>query len=344
MPSWRCCAGTRPTGFRACPVSARRPPRRYSRSTAPWRASWPPSTTPNRHCPRGCGPSCERPPTTSRPPARWCGWPPTRPSRCRRRPTPCRWSRPTRGVPRSWRPGSGSGHRSRGCRRRSTRCPRRDVTVLLGPAHLVSALVVLESHRDLTLGAVDADVAVEAAALFDRRILTVVALDVFDVLRAVAVGLVGEDLLHTDLRLTDVQLGGDEEAGRPEAQHQDDRHQDRGEHADHRADDRPRPLRAARGRLAIRSRVLTVLTGLTVLAVLTRLPVLTGLRVGAGLAVLSGLRAVLAGRGAVLVLLRVARGLRERLRRRVVLRGRLLVLPVFGGRVGGRMPGRLLPT
>jgi hypothetical protein len=59
---------------------------------------------------------------------------------------------------------------------------------------------------------------------------------------------------------------------------------------------------------------------------------------------LSGLRAVLAGRGAVLVLLRVARGLRERLRRRVVLRGRLLVLPVLGGRVGGRMPGRLLPT
>ncbi len=159
----------------------------------------------------------------------------------------------------NWRPGWASGHRSRGCRRRSTRCPV--VTALLGPTHLVGALVVLERHGHLTLGAVDADVAVEAAALFDRRILTVVALDVFDVLRAVAVGAVGEDLLHAGLRLADVQLGGHEEPWRPEAQHQDHRDDDGGEHADHRADDRPRPLRAGR-RLAVGARVLAVLPGL----------------------------------------------------------------------------------
>jgi len=51
----------------------------------------------------------------------------------------------------------------------------------------------------------------------------------------------------------------------------------------------------------------------------------------------------LSGLGGVRVL-RVTRGLWERLRRRVVLRRRLLVLPVIRGRVGGRMPRRLLPA
>src|SRR6202044_977488 len=113
------------------------------------------------------------------------------------------WWPPTRRVPRNSRPGSGSDHRSRGCRRRSTRCPRREAAAcgLLGPTDLVGALVVLEGHRHLALGAVDADVAVKAAALFHRRILAVVALDVFDVLRPVAVGVVAEDLRHTSLRL-----------------------------------------------------------------------------------------------------------------------------------------------
>src|SRR5271165_2459884 len=315
MPSWRCCAATPPTGCRVYPASARRPPRHYWRSTARWRGSWPPSTTPNRRCPRVLGPSCATPPTTSKSPAPWCGWPPTRLSRYRRRPTPCRWWRPTRRGPPSWRPGSGSRPRSRGCKRRSTRCPGREVFALLGPADLVGALVVLEGHRDLTLGAVDADVTVEGGALFNGRILAVVALDVFDVLRPVAVGVVAENLRHTSLRLIDVQLGGHEEPRRPEAQHQYHRHDDGGEHPDHRANDRPRLLRAGvRGRLAVGPRVLGVLTRL---AVLSRLP-------------------------PVRVLLRVARGLRERLRRRVVLRRRLLVLSVIRRRVRGGVPCRLL--
>ena len=39
-------------------------------------------TTRNRRCPRHIGRSCSPPPTTSRRPGRWCGWPPTRRSRC----------------------------------------------------------------------------------------------------------------------------------------------------------------------------------------------------------------------------------------------------------------------
>ena len=66
------------------------------------------------------GETAGREPTTSRPPARWCGWPPTRPSRFRRPPTRCRWPPPTRNAPPSWRPHWASGRRSRGCRRRST--------------------------------------------------------------------------------------------------------------------------------------------------------------------------------------------------------------------------------
>jgi hypothetical protein len=62
----------------------------------------------------------------------------------------------------------------------------------------------------------------ERGALLDGRVLSVVALDVFDVLRAVAVGFVAEDLLDPGLRLADVELRGDEEAGLPEAQHQHD--------------------------------------------------------------------------------------------------------------------------
>src|ERR1700759_1691617 len=140
---------------------------------------------------------------------------------------PCRWWRPIRRASPNWRRSWAWGRRSRGYRKRSTRCPGRD---LLGPTHLVGALTVLERHRHRPLGAVDADVAVEALALLDGRVLTVVALDVLDVLRAVAVGGVGENLLHAGLRLADVELGGHEEAGRPEAEHQDDRDDDRGEH------------------------------------------------------------------------------------------------------------------
>src|SRR5258705_7590207 len=105
--------------------------------------------------------------------------------------------------------------------------------MLLRPADLVGAAVVLERHGDLTLGAVDADLAVEGVTLLHRRAGTVVALDVLDVLRAVAVGLVGEDLRHTRLGGADVELGGDEEAGLPEAEHADDRADDGGEPADH---------------------------------------------------------------------------------------------------------------
>ena len=79
-----------------------------------------------------------------------------------------------------------------------------------------------------------------------------------------------------------------------------------------------------------------VLTRLTVLARLTRLTVLARL----GLAVLARLLRISGGLAAVLVLLRIA--LRIGLRRRVVRRGRLLVLPVFSGRVRGCLPGLLL--
>src|SRR5947209_10384628 len=140
-------------------------------------------------------------------------------SRSRRRPTHYLWSLPTRRGSLSSPPGWVSGPRSAGCRKPSTRCPRRE-PALLGPAHLVGAFIVLERHGHRPLGAVDADVAVEGGTLFDGRILTVVALDVLDVLCAVAVGVVSEDLLHAGLGFTDVELGGDEESRRPEAQHQ----------------------------------------------------------------------------------------------------------------------------
>jgi hypothetical protein len=74
-----------------------------------------------------------------------------------------------------------------------------------------------------------------------------------------------------------------------------------------------------------------------VLAKLTGLPVLAWLR-----AVLTGLRTELAGLRAVVLLLRIRRRLRKRPRRRIELRGRLLVLRVLGGRVRGRMPSWLL--
>ena len=107
-----------------------------------------------------------------------------------------------------------------------------------------------------------------------------------DVLGAVAVGLVGQDLLHAGLRLVDVQLGGDEEPGLPETEHQHDRDDQEGDHADDAADQRDRTLlfRLLVGRVLLRVlpglTVLTglagaVLAGLTVLArltVLTRLP------------------------------------------------------------------------
>jgi len=81
---------------------------------------------------------------------------------------------------------------------------------------------------------------------------------------------------------------------------------------------------------------LPVLAGLPVLARLTRLTVLARL----GLAVLARLLRVSGGLAAVLVLLRVS--LRIGLGRRVVRRGRLLVLPVFSGRVRGCLPGLVL--
>src|SRR6201995_4609745 len=306
-PSWRYCAAIRPTDCRAFPASARRPRPRCWRSTAHWQQSWPPPTIRNRHWPKAFGPSCGRPPTTSRSPDRSCGWPPMRRSRSRRPPMRCRWWRPTQRGSLNSRPNWAAGHRSRGCRRRSTRCRE---PALLRPTHLVGALVVLEGRRHRTLGAVDADVAVEAGALFDGRVLTVVALDVFDVLRAVAVGAVAQDLLHAGIGFADVELGGYEEPRRPEAQHQDHRDGDGGDHTDHRADHRLRALRPGR-RLAVGTPVLAVLARLGVLAglpVLTRLTVLSRLTVLArlGLAVLTRLLRVSRGLAAVLVLLRVA--------------------------------------
>src|SRR5690606_34572451 len=116
----------------------------------------------------------------------------------------------------------------------------------------------------------------------DRRVLAVVALDVLDVLGAVTVGLVGQDLLHTLLGLVDVQFGGDEEAGLPEAEHQHHGQDDRRQHTDDGADDGRRLLGAL---LDTRLRVWGVLAGLTRLAWLSRLGVLAVLRL-AGLAVL----------------------------------------------------------
>ena len=135
--------------------------------------------------PKAFGPSCGRPPTTSRSPDRSCGWPPTRRSRSRRPPTPCRWWRPTRRGSLNSRPELGVGSSIARLQKALDALPE---PALLGPTHLVGALVVLEGRGHRALGAVDADVAVEAGTLFDGRILTVVALDVFDVLRAVAVG------------------------------------------------------------------------------------------------------------------------------------------------------------
>src|SRR4029078_6774084 len=108
--------------------------------------------------------------------------------------------------------------------------------------------------------------------LLHRRALAVIALDVLDVLGAVTVGLVGQDLLHTALRGAHVHLRGDEEAGLPEAQHEHDRDDDRGQQADDTADDGQRTLRALFGRRGGVGRGLAVLPRL-----LTRLRHTTGL-------------------------------------------------------------------
>src|ERR1700739_3953417 len=146
-----------------------------------------------------------------------------------------RWPPLTRNAPPCWRPNWASARRTAVCRRRATRCPRDE---LLRPSHLVGALVVLEGHRHVLLGAVDADAAVEGATLLDGGVLAGVAGDVFDVPRAVPVGLVGEDLLHAGLRLVDVQFGGDEQPGLPEAEHQHDRDEQKGDRAGDAADQR----------------------------------------------------------------------------------------------------------
>ena len=61
---------------------------------------------------------------------------------------------------------------------------------LLGPTDLIGAVVVLERHRHLALGSVDADFAGEGVAFAHLRVLPTVALDVLDVFGAVAVRLV----------------------------------------------------------------------------------------------------------------------------------------------------------
>ena len=114
--------------------------------------------------------------------------------------------------------------------------------------------------------------AVEGVTLLHRGALAVVALDVLDVLGAVAVGLVGEDLLHTGLRGADVQLGGDEEARLPEAQHQHHGHDDARPAGRSRRRRRPVSASSPPRRPARRTaycRILAVLARL--LAVLTRL-------------------------------------------------------------------------
>src|SRR5262249_50087507 len=159
----------------------------------------------------------------------------------------------------------------------------------------------------------------EGGTLLHCRVRTVVALDVLDVLGAVTVGLVGEDLLHALLGGADVEFGGHEESGLPEAHHQHRRDDDRGEQADDAADHRHRTLRAF-----FRAGLwdLTVLPGLPRLsrlsvlrlAVLARLSVLAGLLTVllCGLAVLAVLAGLLVG------LLVVAGLLTELLGRRVL--------------------------
>src|SRR5947209_19685796 len=336
-PSWRCCAGIRPTACPVCRASVRRRRPPCWPSTVRWSGSWPPRTIQNPRWQRVYGRSCWPQPTTSRRPARWCAWPPTRRSRCRRPPTLYRWWQPTRSGPPSWRPSWVSGRRSAGCRRRSTRCPPERAIRLLWSADLVGALVVLEGHRHPLWGAVDADVAVERAALFDDGVLAVVALDVLDVLGAVAVRLVAEDLLHTGLRLVDVQFGGDEKPGLPETEHQHHRDEQEGDRAGHAADQRHRAFLAWLLIRRVLLRVLaglTVLTGLAVLARLAGLPVLARLRVLPRLGVLTvlaglgvlGWLGVVGGRGTELARLSVAGLLGVLLRVRLL--GRLLVLRV----------------
>ena len=175
----------------------------------------------------------------------------------------------------------------------------------------------------------------------------VIALDVLDVLGAVSVGLVGQDLRDTGLGGIDVERGGDEEAGLPEAEYQDHGDDDRGEQADHGADERQRLLRALFGARGAVGRVLTgcwrtdragrTAAGLSVLTGLpgwpwglTRLPVLTGMRI-TRLAVLPGLLTVLVGR-------RVLRGRRVRgaVSRLLILR----ILPAVCRRAAARAGSR----
>src|SRR6476619_4575491 len=100
----------------------------------------------------------------------------------------CRWPPSTRARwPSS--PSNPASHRQLAdCRRHLTLCPAISVCrELLRPSDLVGAVVVLEGHGHLTFGAVDADLTVEGLALLHGRTVAVVALDVLDVLGAVAV-------------------------------------------------------------------------------------------------------------------------------------------------------------
>ncbi len=82
--------------------------------------------------------------------ARWCGWPPTRPSRCRRRPTtlPLAAADPKRTAELATAAGR------RVVDRAAAESARRaaGVSALLRPADLVGALVVLEGHRHVASG------------------------------------------------------------------------------------------------------------------------------------------------------------------------------------------------
>src|SRR5690606_24702667 len=224
---------------------------------------------------------------------------------------------------------------------------------LLGAAHLVGAVVVEEGHGHPPFGAVDADLAGEAGVLLHRRALPVVADHIADVLRAVAVRLVGEDLLDTGLGGVDVELGGDEEARLLQAQHQHGDH-DQPEHPAEHAEQHLRlRTRALRTRCVIR-RELTVLAGLLTeltrlltigqraelhwpLAALAELPRPAGLPVG-GRVVLGGLRRRLRRRSGLLV----------RRIRLLTVGGRLpLLLPLVSGLrllgSGSRWLPRVLP-
>src|SRR6476661_3385592 len=200
------------------------------------------------------------------------------------------------------------------------------------------------SHRQLadcrrlltrcpTLGAVDADLTVERLALLDGWAVAVVALDVLDVLCAVAVRLVGEDLLHTGLRGADVKLGGDEEAGLPEAEHRYHGDHQCGDQTDDAADECQRPLGTLGGLggavlriLAVLARLLTILAGLLpVLAWLLAVLRIGLLAVFLTLAELLGRRVLLRRRVGLLSGLRIGRVLLRRVGRRLLLPRRLIL-------------------